>query len=345
MAADPKKPFGDVRYADPGYQSDGVYRYPIHTAKNTRAAWSYINQRSNASKYTPEQLRKIKARIMAAAKKFGITISGENYQDDILLVLNEKFEGYDFSEETQTWTPPEGVRSEGKRALAWMKDNQAGSGFTGVGRARASQLANGEPVSLTTIKRMASYLARHEVDKKGKGWSPGEPGYPSPGRVAWAAWGGDAAKSWTAKILRSVNAKDSMKNSSDNDAITTEAIDDHPAPELELIMTMYSIVAKYGKLADRDGKGIWVGYKSPEENADNIAINVRCASCSYYKGDNVCAIVARPVDSNGLCRLAAIPTGAVKMNGEDSDDDDMDDNESVGVEQSGLKTSEELKKN
>ena len=51
---------------------------------------------------------------------------------------------------------------------------------------------------------MNSYLARHEVDKQGKGWSQGSDGYPSAGRVAWAAWGGDAAKAWVGKILRSV---------------------------------------------------------------------------------------------------------------------------------------------
>lgn len=109
--------------------------------------------------------------------------------------------------EEETFIPPAGVRAEAKRALQWMKDGQAGSGFTGVGRARASQLANGEGVSIRTIRRMHSYLSRHQVDKKGKGFSPGEPGYPSPGRVAWAAWGGDPAIPWVNKILRQKDKK------------------------------------------------------------------------------------------------------------------------------------------
>jgi hypothetical protein len=37
---------------------------------------------------------------------------------------------------------------------------------------------------------MSAWFARHEVDKQGEGFSPDEDGYPSPGRVAWAAWGG-----------------------------------------------------------------------------------------------------------------------------------------------------------
>lgn len=104
----------------------------------------------------------------------------------------------------QPYAPPEGVREEAKRALQWIEDGQAGSGFTQTGRRRARQLADGDPVSLDVIRRIASYLARHEVDKEGEGWRPGEPGYPSPGRVAWAAWGGDPAISWTNAILESV---------------------------------------------------------------------------------------------------------------------------------------------
>ena len=74
MAAD-TTPYGDVAYADPGYQSDKKKRYPIDTAEHVKAAWSYINQGDNASQYSAEQLAEIKGKIKAAAKKFGITIA------------------------------------------------------------------------------------------------------------------------------------------------------------------------------------------------------------------------------------------------------------------------------
>lgn len=105
----------------------------------------------------------------------------------------------------ETYTPPDGVREEAQRAERWIEEGHAGSGFTATGRRRASDLAAGRGVSLDTIQRIASYLARHEADKQGEGWSPGEPGYPSPGRVAWAAWGGDPAIAWTRGILDSVD--------------------------------------------------------------------------------------------------------------------------------------------
>lgn len=76
-ADDPKKPYGDVTYADPGYQKDGQHRYPLDSAAHVRSAWSFINQDKNASLYTAEQLSKIKNRIKAAADKFGIEIGDD----------------------------------------------------------------------------------------------------------------------------------------------------------------------------------------------------------------------------------------------------------------------------
>ncbi len=66
--AENEEPYGDVAYADPGYQSDGKKRYPIDTEAHIRAAWNFINRPSNAQRYTAAQLDKIKARILAAWK-------------------------------------------------------------------------------------------------------------------------------------------------------------------------------------------------------------------------------------------------------------------------------------
>lgn len=76
-AKDPEKPYGDVSYADPGYQADGKKRYPIDTADHCQAAWSYINQAGNAEKYSPEELKRIKARIKSAMKKHGMMPADE----------------------------------------------------------------------------------------------------------------------------------------------------------------------------------------------------------------------------------------------------------------------------
>jgi lambda family phage portal protein len=96
--------------------------------------------------------------------------------------------------------PPRGARAEAKRGLQWRREY--GRGGTAVGVARARDIANGKELSASTIGRMVSFFARHEVDKQGKGWSPGSEGYPSNGRIAWALWGGDAGRRWANSVYK-----------------------------------------------------------------------------------------------------------------------------------------------
>lgn len=78
---DGKTPYGpksEVTYGDPGYQDDGKARYPLDTEAHVRSAISYIGQSSNAGKYSPDELKKIKGRIRAAAAKFGIEMADDD---------------------------------------------------------------------------------------------------------------------------------------------------------------------------------------------------------------------------------------------------------------------------
>jgi HK97 family phage prohead protease len=102
-----------------------------------------------------------------------------------------------------SFEPTAGMREEAERGLAWRREH--GRGGTEIGVARARDIANGRALSIDTVQRMASYFARHEVDKQGQGWAPGEEGFPSAGRIAWALWGGDAGRSWATNILERVD--------------------------------------------------------------------------------------------------------------------------------------------
>lgn len=96
---------------------------------------------------------------------------------------------------------PKGVMDAAARAVKWIEEGRAGSGFTRVGLTRARQLARGGNISDETAIRMRSYFARHQNDKEATGFNFGEPGFPSPGRVAWDAWGGDEGERWVNRIL------------------------------------------------------------------------------------------------------------------------------------------------
>lgn len=105
--------------------------------------------------------------------------------------------------------PTSGMKSAARRALAWHKDGKRGG--TSVGYARANQIVNGESLSDDTVKRMYSFFSRHEVDKKATGFNSGEEGYPSPGRVAWDLWGGDAGYAFARSKVKHTIKKEIME--------------------------------------------------------------------------------------------------------------------------------------
>ena len=71
----------------------------------------------------------------------------------------------------ETFTAPQAVADNAQRALDVRATKpESERGMTPVGLARANQLANREPVSLETVRRMVAYFDRHEVDKEGSTW-------------------------------------------------------------------------------------------------------------------------------------------------------------------------------
>ncbi len=98
------------------------------------------------------------------------------------------------------------MKAEAKRGLAWRKEYNRGG--TAVGVARARDISNGKELSPRTVRRMYSFFSRHEVDKQGQGFSPGEDGYPSAGRIAWALWGGDAGYTWAKEKVKRFDSID-----------------------------------------------------------------------------------------------------------------------------------------
>ena len=103
------------------------------------------------------------------------------------------------------YTIPKGAQEEAKRALEWHKEHHRGG--TPVGLNTARTLARGGQIGLEKVRHIAKYFPRHEVDKKAKGYSPGEDGFPSNGRIAWALWGGDTAWRWARAIVERENKK------------------------------------------------------------------------------------------------------------------------------------------
>ncbi len=120
-----------------------------------------------------------------------------------LSTTKKDFEEIEKAESDVNTTPTDAMAEEARRGLDWRKEH--GHGGTAVGLARARQLVNKERLSPRTVRRMFSFFARHEVDKRAEGFRPGEDGYPSSGRIAWSLWGGDAGFSWSRRKVKELD--------------------------------------------------------------------------------------------------------------------------------------------
>ena len=169
------------------------------------------------------------------------------------------------------YKPTAGMASAARRAIKLKEQGKAKGAGTAVGWTRARQLANGETLSLSTVKRMYSFFSRHEVDKKGKDWDNAE--NPSNGKIMWLAWGGDAGFSWSRKI---VNREKNMKKSLQSEELVEE-IKDMIETAINPIDTIIEIpddedilVEKSSTLTDEEISKTYESDNEDEDKWDNI---------------------------------------------------------------------------
>ena len=102
-----------------------------------------------------------------------------------------------YGEELESYAEyPESASNNAKRALKWKEENGSSCG-TSVGWRRASQLANRQPLSRSTIARMASFK-RHQQTKD-------VPYSEGCGGIMWDAWGGTSGVEWAISKLKKID--------------------------------------------------------------------------------------------------------------------------------------------
>ncbi len=120
--------------------------------------------------------------------------------DQAVAICNSIWEQH-FADESYS-DYPDAVKNNAQSALDWANENGWGSCGTEIGKIRANQLAKGEPISLDTIKRMFSYLSRHEVDlETSKSYGDGC------GKLMYDSWGGKSALSWAESKIKQIERK------------------------------------------------------------------------------------------------------------------------------------------
>ncbi len=192
-------------------------------------------------------------------------------------------------------TPTDGMAKEAQKALDWRKEGFDGG--TPVGLARARQLVNKQELSPSTVRRMHSFFSRHEVDKQGEGFKPGEPGYPSNGRVAWALWGGDPGQTWARAKTETLDrlegksidyTKDYTAEEEDDEDVNTEFGAACPAVTHDdaLNMANHLVAIKQANLGPADpaapSDAYW-SFMAEKWMVSTDEARVRqCQNCEYY---------------------------------------------------------------
>ena len=180
----------------PHYTKDGIlWEGPTHKDADGRLMTGATHTEDSVYLYHIDELAKVEHQIVC--ENCGHSWNYEEGGDDTYkchlcnYVNRETFESYsDY---------PDAVKNNAKAALKYAEENGWGSCGTDVGKQRANQLAKGEPISIETIKRMYSYLSRHEVDlENSKGYGDGC------GKLMYDAWGGKSALSWAESKIRQI---------------------------------------------------------------------------------------------------------------------------------------------
>ena len=215
----------------------------------------------------------------------------------------------------KTYSPNDGMKSAARRALEWKKDGKRGG--TIIGLTRANQIVNGTNLSESTVKRMYSFFSRHEVDKKATGFSSGEEGYPSPGRVAWDLWGGDAGFSWSRRIAEGLR-KDlemselreaSVKKDSEemDEEYDWSGLNERQSEQAESYSEIVEEYGQFDQSSGPDGAHYGDGSNNPFKSEGLI-----CSSCVFFE-EGACHIVSGEIDPNGICKLWIIPSESLSI--------------------------------
>ena len=127
--------------------------------------------------------------------------------DEILSKMEAMIEDEEEEDEKQDSYSDYGeeVRNNAKRGIE-LNEQVNNSCATSVGKVRAQQLADGEPISVETIKRMYSYLSRAEQVYREEQDDP-----EACGNISYLLWGGLAGLAWSKNKLRELGELEEEK--------------------------------------------------------------------------------------------------------------------------------------
>ena len=147
----------------------------------------YPHNINNAPYDVPYSERQL-AKLSASQIQFDRAFAKETLEKIKAVLMGKEIELVSYSDY------PDSIKNNAKRGIE-LNEAVENRCATQVGKIRAQQLANGEGVSLETIKRMYSYLSRAEAFYD-------ENDTKACGTISYLLWGGLAAKNWSESKLK-----------------------------------------------------------------------------------------------------------------------------------------------
>jgi hypothetical protein len=182
------------------------------------------------------------------------------------------------------------IKSNAKRGIE-LNDKVGNKCATQVGKVRAQQLADGEPISVETIKRMYSYLSRAETYYD-------ETDTTACGTISYLLWGGKSALSWSRNklselgLLEEAEAQPSVSSTYPGEAAVDEKKKEKLAecPEatqnvkVNLENRQYAIdSANYGPLNPNEPNEDYWKAKADQFKGDlESAKKALCGNCAFF---------------------------------------------------------------
>lgn len=160
-----------------GFSIEGYFADKVEASKFEPKEF----QKEADQEFEQELLSKIRAIVKKdKRKKDGKTLELESYSDY-----------------------PDSVKKNAKRGIK-LNEKINNKCATRVGKIRAQQLADGEPISMKTIRRMASYLSRAK-----EYYNPDDT--EACGTISYLLWGGQSALNWAEKKIKKYEEEKNTK--------------------------------------------------------------------------------------------------------------------------------------
>ena len=167
---------------------------------------------------------------------------------------------------------PQGVKNNAKKGIE-LNEKSGNKCATPVGKVRAQQLAKGEPISSSTIKRMHSYLSRAEAVYREK-----QNDSAACGNISYMLWGGLAALGWSKNKLRELGELEENEISIPNSSYPGESSGSYVGPELLVEGDARKILFPTEEMAEEYAKMIGCSGSHAHETKDQGTYFMPCKS-------------------------------------------------------------------